>query len=72
MLVRKTDFEKLVKQVQSQAHEIDKLHEMLGILAQSLGQQFQFNVGEGWKLSNIRPEHNQFIDDRRKRARASE
>jgi hypothetical protein len=72
MFVRKAEFEKLVKHVQSQQQEIEKLHEMLGILAQSQGQQFQFDVGEGWKLSKIRPEHNQFIDDRRKRARASE
>jgi hypothetical protein len=70
MFIRKAEFEKLAKHVQSQQQEIEKLQEMLGILAQSLGQQFQFDVGKGWTLSKIRPEHNQFIDDRRQRARS--
>ena len=72
MFVQKTAFEKLVKHVQNQQQEIEKLQEMLGILAQSQGKQFEFVVGEGWKLAKIRPEHNQFIDDKRQRAHSSD
>ena len=45
MFVRKTAFEKLVKHVQNQQQEIEKLQEMLGILAQSQSKQFEFVVG---------------------------
>jgi hypothetical protein len=72
MFVQKTVFEKLAKHVQSQQQGIEKLQEMLGILAQTQGKQFEFDVGKVWKVTNIRPEHNQFIDDRRQRDRSSE
>jgi hypothetical protein len=71
MFIRNAEFAKLVNHVQSQQQEIEKLQEMLGILAQSLGEQFEFKVGKGWTLSKVRPEHNQFIDDRRQKARSS-
>ena len=71
MFVGKGEFEKLVKHVQNQQREIEKLDEMLGILAQSQGKQFQFDVGKGWTLSKVRPEHIKFIEERRQRARAS-
>jgi len=72
MLVRKCDFEKLVKHVQSQQHEIEQLQEMLGILAQSQGKQFEFVVGEGYKLSPLRANLNEFVDHKRKAAHASD
>jgi len=37
MFVRKAELAKLVKHVQSQQHETEKLREMLGILAQLFG-----------------------------------
>jgi hypothetical protein len=72
MFVRKTAFEKLLKHVQRQQQEIEKLQEMLGILAQSQGKQFKFVVGEGYKLSPLRPELNDFVDQKRKAAHASD
>jgi len=72
MFIRKFAFENLVKRCESQQQQIENLNEMLGILAQSLGQQFEFNVGKGWNLSSIRPGHNQFIDARRQDALSSD
>jgi ribosomal protein S19 len=72
MFIRKAEFEKLLKQVQTQRQEIETLDEKLGILAQSLGHQFEVTVGKGWNLATIRPEHHQFIDHRREKAHASD
>jgi hypothetical protein len=72
MFVRKTAFEKLVKHVQNQQQEIEKLQEMLGILAQSQGKQFEFVVGEGYTLSPLRPKLNEFVDHKRKTTHASD
>jgi predicted RNase H-like nuclease (RuvC/YqgF family) len=72
MFIRKATFEKLLKQLQNQEQEIENLNEKLGILAQFLGQQFEINVGEGWKLSEIRPALNKFIDAKRKAAHLSD
>jgi hypothetical protein len=55
--IRKSAFENLVKRCESQQQQVENLNEMLGILAQSLGQQFEFNLGRGWNLGSIRPEH---------------
>jgi len=72
MFIRKSAFDNLVKRCESQQQQIENLSEMLGILAQSLGQQFEFNVGEGWNLTGIRPNHNQFVEARRQKARSSD
>lgn len=68
MFIQKTAFEKLVKHVENQQQEIDKLHEMLGILTQSLGKQFEFVVGKGYKLSPLKPKLNEFVDHAREGA----
>ena len=72
MLIRKATFEKLLKQIQNQEKEIENLNEKVGLLAQLLNKQFEFNVGEGWKLSEIRPALNKFIDAKRKAAHLSD
>jgi hypothetical protein len=72
MFVQKTTFEKLVKHVESQQQEIEKLQEMLGILAQSQGKQFEFVVGEGYKLSPLQPKLNEFVDHKRMTTHASD
>ena len=51
MFVRKSAFENLVKRCESQQQQIEKLNEMVDMLAKSLGQQFDFNVQEDWNLS---------------------
>jgi hypothetical protein len=68
MFVRKATFEKLLKQVETQRQEIESLSEKLGLLAEFHGQQFQFAIGEGWKLSCIPPGLKDFIDAKRKAA----
>jgi predicted RNase H-like nuclease (RuvC/YqgF family) len=72
MLIRKATFEKLVKQVQNQEKEIENLNEKVGILAQLLNKQFEFNVGEGWKVSRISPALNKFIEAKRKAGHLSD
>jgi hypothetical protein len=72
MFIRKSPLENLLKRCESQQQEIDNLDEKLGILAQAVGHQFEFNVGKGRSLTAIKPEHNQFIDARREKARASD
>jgi hypothetical protein len=72
MFIRKSAFENLVKRCESQQQQIENLNEMLGILAQSLGQQFEFNVGRGWNLSSIRPGYEQFIETRRQEGLSSD
>ena len=51
MFVRKSTFEHLVKRCESQQQQIEKLNEMVGILAQSLGSELEFNVKKDWNLS---------------------
>ena len=68
MFVKKAAFEKLLKLSQEQAVEIAKLQEMVGILAQSQGMQFEFLIGEGYRLTKITPEHAMFIEHKRKSA----
>lgn len=72
MFIRKATVEKLLERIDKQEKEIDKLHEKVAILAQSLNQQFEFVIGEGYKLSPIRPGHGQFIDAKRKAAHSSD
>jgi len=50
MFIRKSAFDNLVKRCESQQQQIGNLSEMLGILAQSLGQKFEFN---GWRISHF-------------------
>ncbi len=72
MFVRRATFEKLLKQIQTQGQEIESLTEKLGLLAEFHGQQFQFDIGEGWRLSPVSPELKGFIDAKRKAAHSSD
>ena len=66
MFVGKAAFEKLIKLSQDRAVEIAKLQEMLGVLAQSQGMQFEFVIGEGYRLTKITPEQTLFVEHKRK------
>jgi hypothetical protein len=71
MFIRKSMYEKLLKQIQNQNYEIRSLNEKLTILAQFHGQQFKFNVGEGWQLTTITSNVSKFIEAKRKEAHLS-
>jgi len=64
MFIRKSAFENLVKRCDSQQKQIENLNEKLGILAQSLGHEFEFQLVKFWDFSGIRPEHNKFNKSR--------
>jgi hypothetical protein len=72
MFIRRSVFEKLVKRCESQHQEIQSLQEKLGILAQKVGHQFQFSIGDGWELVPMKPEDDQFVEGRREQASAAE
>ena len=66
MFISNDTLKKLLDRIEKQDQEIDKLHEKLAILAQSQGKQFEFIVGEGYKLTAIPGGHEQFIDAKRR------
>ena len=72
MFVRRSVFEKLVKRCENQRHEIENLHEKLGILAQKVGHQFQCSIEDGWELVPLKPEHHQSDRVEREQAPATE
>lgn len=53
MFIRKSAFENLVKRCESQQQQIERLSEMVGMLAKSLGPQFEVNCDKDWKLSSF-------------------
>ena len=53
MFIRKSAFENLVKRCESQQQQIEKLSEMVGMLAKSLGPQFEVNCEKDLKLSSF-------------------
>jgi len=71
MFIRKSTYAKLLKQIQNQSYEINNLNEKLAILAQFHGQQFKFNVGEGWQLTAITSTLSKFINAKRKEGQIS-
>jgi len=58
MFIRRYAFENLVKRCERQQQEIEKLSEMVGILAKSRKTQFEVNFEKDWKVSDPgRDEH---------------
>ena len=55
MFIRKSAFENVVKRCESQLQQIEKLSEMVGMLAKSLGPQFEVNFEKDWKLRSFGP-----------------
>lgn len=72
MFIRKATVQKLLKKIEAQEQEIDILNEKVGILALSLGKQFELVVEDGYKLTPIPPGHEQFVMAKIKRIHSSE
>jgi len=52
MFIRKSAFENLVRRCESQQQQIEKLSEMVSMLAKSLGPQCEVNFEKDWKLTS--------------------
>jgi hypothetical protein len=68
MFIRKAALEYLIQRSENQQQQIDRLSEMVGILAKSAGQQFELDFGQGW---NIEPTDDNRINADQQEARLS-
>ena len=57
MFIRKATFDYLVRRSETQQQQIDKLSEMIGIIAKSVGQQLELDFGEDWKIQSTADNH---------------
>ena len=65
MFIRKETFEFLVKRSESQQQQIDRLSEMVGVIAKSVGQQLELDFGKDW---NIEPTTDNYTNAGRQEA----
>ena len=69
MFIRKAALEYLIQRSENQQQQIDRLSEMVGILAKSTGQQFELDFGQGW---NIQPTGDNRINADQQEPRSSD
>ena len=69
MFIRKAALEYLIQRSENQQQQIDRLSEMVGILAKSTGQQFELDFRQGW---NRQPTADNRINLDQQEARSSD
>ncbi|HEX2933451.1 MAG TPA: hypothetical protein VHV54_27225 [Candidatus Binatia bacterium] len=69
MFIRRAALEYLIQRSENQQQQIDRLSEMVGILAKSAGQQFALDFGKDW---NIQSTGDNLINADQQEARSSD